>query len=331
MEDQIKKNVWIAWERQRRSTVLSTEFGCELFIYEVKHRFKMLRYFYASLETIKFIKKNRPEFVFGQNPSMLLAILLCIIKKRYAFKLIIDRHSNFLFNYKLNGFYYLFHALSRYTIKYADLTLVTNEKLKIEYIDQIGGIGAVLPDKIPNMIVNQSNEVDKFKFEKSVFFITSFSRDEPIREFFEAIKDIDNVYFYVSGDYTKGSYNVENKGINYELTGFTSEEVFKKTLNSVDAVMVFTKHEYTLTCGAYEGIAVGKPIIVSNTSAIREYFKHGAIYCDMSAESIKNGVIECFSRYEEIVKELEDYRIVMEMEWAKRFKQIKLRLGLEKC
>ena len=315
------KPVWITWENQRRSVVLSKEFDCELFLYERSCKSKILRYLLSSGKTLFFIFKRKPNIVFCQNPSLVLTALLCVSQIVFNYKLVVDRHSNFMFNMPKTIIYKIFQIISNYTIKMADLIIVSNDYLKKYYIENVGGNGAVLPDKIPDMSVD--NNIDT-KNKKSVFFITSFSRDEPCEEFFEAIDDLpEDYYFYVSGNYKKLKYEIAKQGKNYELTGFVEEDRFKAILKSVDAVMVFTKHEYTLTCGAYEGIAANKPLILSNTKTIKEYFNKGSIYCDMSVDAIRSGILECFEKYDYLKWEIFKLKKELNISWKKQFNEIK--------
>lgn len=318
------KKVWIAWEQQRRSIILSEEFECQLFLYTREHQNLLARYARASLATVAYVRRSRPDIVFCQNPSMILAVLLSILKPIFRYKLIVDRHSNFMFNNSRKFRKTLFMGLSAFTVKAADLTIVTNERLKNKYIEQFGGLCKVLPDKIPDMSTGVQLP-EKKRDLKNIFFITSFSPDEPIEEFFEAIQDLpSHYYFYVSGNYRKHTRELDPYGKNYVLTGFVDEYDYKKTLNSADAVMVFTKNDYTLTCGAYEGLGGNKPkpLILSNTTAIKEYFSAGAVYCDMIPESIRSGILRCFQNYELLEKEAWNLKNRLNYLWSQRFFEI---------
>lgn len=321
------KNVWIAWERQRRSLVLSKEFECELFIYEKRHHYKVVRYIMASISTISFVLRKKPKVVFVQNPSMILTVLLCWARKIFGYKIVVDRHSNFMFGRENKFLYGFFKLCSEYTIKNADLTIVTNKELKEKFIDRVGGKGAVLPDMIPDM--NSYTFKRKKVSKKTVFFITSFSNDEPISEFFEAIDSLpEDYFFYVSGNYLKSKNIWSPKGRNYLLTGFIEDSTFKSILNSVDAVMVFTKNEMTLTCGAYEGLSAGKPLILSNTKTIKEYFKAGSVYCDPNPYSIKSGILKCFDNYDQLKNEIDSLKEELNRSWRAQFRNIKEMLSI---
>ena len=191
--------VWVTWERQRRSTVLAEELGCELFIYEKKHGSRISRYFFAIFSTTLFLIKKKPNIVFCQNPSIVLAAFLCFTQPLFRYKLIVDRHSNFMFNRPKDLLYKLFIILSDYTIRKADLTIVTNEYLN-DYVKEKGGRGFVLQDKIPEInFYNKKNRdkaiqeldafVSRFPSEKGSLMLAMLYEEKNVEEAFTYIED----------------------------------------------------------------------------------------------------------------------------------------------
>ncbi len=315
-----RKSVWISWEWQRRSVVLADEFSCELFIYNKKFKNKISRYFSSIVATYNFVKKRNPEIIFCQNPSLILAVFLCILKNYYKYKLIVDRHSNFMLGASDSLKKRVFLLLSNYTIRSADVTIVTNRELIDNYINNAKGNGYILPDKIPNLKSIKQSVVDSSK--KNVLFVTSFSVDEPISEFFQAIDNFDdNYFFYISGNYHNYK-SIPLDGRNFKLTGFIGEEDYIALMSAVDVVVVLTKHDSTLTCGAYEAISLGKPMILSGTSAITAYFKKGAIYTDNSAESIRRSLIDVFCSYDALHRDVVALKYDLSQQWDTDFRRL---------
>src|SRR5690606_19499272 len=136
-----------------------------------------------------------------QNPSIVLAALLCFLKP-LGYKLIIDRHSNFkLYTLSIKSFKWrAFHFLSRYTLKKADLTIVTNKYLADLVID-LGGRSFVLPDKLP-ALDKHANKVLGGVYK--LVFVCTYSADEPVLEVFEALRYLGEDYqLYVTGNFRK--------------------------------------------------------------------------------------------------------------------------------
>ena len=96
--------LWIAWESQRRSIELARKFNCVLYIFEYEG---YLRYPKCILKTLLILKKLKPEILFVQNPSMVLAALACSYKILSGVFLVVDRHSNCLLNAPKPNFIYV--------------------------------------------------------------------------------------------------------------------------------------------------------------------------------------------------------------------------------
>jgi glycosyltransferase involved in cell wall biosynthesis len=311
--------VWVTWENQRRSVELAKAFDAKLFMYTVKHTSRIARYLCAWKETLGFVKRENPKYLFAQNPSLILALLLCLTKPFLHYKLIIDRHSNFRYGSTNPYLDAVFHLISDYTIRKADYTIVTNQPLQ-ELIQSKGGTGVVLQDKLPQMTLCEKLELDG---ELNLVLINSFSSDEPIDEVLEAMKTMpDQVSLYVTGDYAsrqKYAEMAQSGPGNIRFTGFLPEDRFQSLLYSADALLVLTRSENTLTCGAYEGVALGKPLVLSDTKAIRNYFTDGAVYCGSDAESIHRSLEICLANREKLAGDILRFREKALTDWQDRF------------
>lgn len=260
----------------------------------------IIRYIKSSYRTINILLENRPNILFIQNPSIILNTLVCIMKLFYKYKIIVDRHTNFLLgkNIYINPYLILYDLLSKYCIKYSDLTIVTNEFLN-NLIEINGGTGFILTDRLPKL--NKKNDV-KLMGKLNIVFISTFAEDEPFLEVFKAAQYIDsNIYIYVTGNYKKvNKLYLNGLPENIILTGFLKEQDFIDLLYASDAIMDFTTAEWTLVCGGYESISVGKPFLTSNKIALRSYFTKGTIFTENNdtdiAESI-NILLDNKSKY----------------------------------
>lgn len=290
----MNKRIWITWENQRRSLVLSKELNCELHIFSYSGS---ARYFICIYKTINILIKTKPEILFVQNPSMILAALTCFLKIFFNYKIIVDRHSTFRIgkSYKnkfdTNLFYkYIYETFNKYTLNRADLTIVTNKYLA-DIVNDYGGSSFVLPDKIPELVQTSSFEL---KGRDNIFLISSFSQDEPFDEIFSAINMLydEDICLYVSGNFNKldkGLFNV--KPDNVVLTGYLSEQDFVNMIYSADVIMALTTSAYTMLCSCYEAYAAGKPLITSKMDVLTEYFV-GARFVENRADEIRLGIMD---------------------------------------
>ena len=89
------------------------------------------RYPLSIRKTLAELRTRRGRTVIVQNPSMVLAALACLFRKPLGYALVVDRHSNFshLAQGKTGLKRRLSDLLSDYTIRNANLTIVTNREL----------------------------------------------------------------------------------------------------------------------------------------------------------------------------------------------------------
>jgi glycosyltransferase involved in cell wall biosynthesis len=309
--------VWITWENQRRSIELAKKLGCKLFVVQYNG---IARYPRAILKTISILTENKPEILFVQNPSMVLATLACIYGFFKKIPLVVDRHTTFLLNKKRRNTprLIMFKLLHRFTIRFADLTIVTNDFLA-NLIRQLKGKPFVLPDMIPKLMQTGTTQL---KGRHNILLISSFGPDEPIKEVIEAMKHVDNkedVYLYITGNYKKlGESTYKAAPSNVVFTGFLDEQEFINILFSVDAVIVLTTADYTMLCGCYEAVSARKPLITSDKDVLREYFK-GAIFADNSAKDISNAISEVISNIDLHRERISNLKERLVSEWEERF------------
>lgn len=313
----------MTWERQRRSIELASAFQAKLIMIEKENCSRMARYLHCVLITTKLLIQDRPECVFAQNPSLVLALQLCLLKKIFGYKLIVDRHSNFRFGKQSGLATWIFHKISDYTIKKADFTIVTNQYLK-NMIDAKGGCGIVLQDKLPEL---SKGKYEKLKGDTNIVYVSSFSYDEPIDEVINAFEELDgSCHLYITGNYKKSKkyYDINKcESNNIHFTGYLSEESYQSLLLSTDIIMVLTVNEHTLTCGAYEGLSLGKPMILSNTKAIKEYFTDGVLYCEPKSKSIRTNLEICIKKKNDFKRDILYLRDRTEANWKDAFNACK--------
>jgi glycosyltransferase involved in cell wall biosynthesis len=274
-------------------------------------------------ETFSLVKASKPSLFFVQNPSMVLAFFaVSIIKPIFRVPIIVDRHSNFLLTPQKRcwGKEWLFNFMSFFTIRYADLTIVTNAELAHVIVVQ-GGNAFVLPDKIPDIGKSIPKPVDDQR--KKLFVISSFAQDEPIEEIVEALKQYElfHISVFISGNYNKRPGIKEGTPNNLFLTGFISDEDFIDHLNTADAIMVLTNIEYTLLCGCYEAVAAEKPLITSDTVVLRKLF-FGSKFVDCTPESIGSGIQSVFENLADYKSQTSRMKTEMSRNWNRSFAEL---------
>ncbi|HQG31572.1 MAG TPA: hypothetical protein PLA83_06560 [Deltaproteobacteria bacterium] len=309
------KAVWITWENQRRNRELSAAFGMKLYEFKEVDDIKNPIEKYASglARTIRAILSERPSLVCCQNPSLVLSAFLVAAGKMAGFKVCVDSHNAGLF--PKEGRSVILSGLSRLIQKGADLNLVTNEGLR-RHVEENGGRAFILEDKIPGI---PTVPPKKLKGEFNILFICSYAEDEPYRLVFDAAGKLDpGIHIYVTGDYRKRNIDPSGLPSNVTLMGYVPEDEYVLMLNSVDATLDLTERENCLVCGAYETLSVGKPQILSDTKALKNYFCKGAVYAPHTVQGIHDSILMLRERYPQLAKEAEELRLELRQEWDSR-------------
>jgi glycosyltransferase involved in cell wall biosynthesis len=328
-ETRARDRVWIAWESQRRSLNLSRRVAARLLLCIDEDK-GLLRYPLSALRTLRELRRLRGGIVFVQNPSMVLAALAGLARRFFGYFLVVDRHSNFTFlaqgrpdlKRRLSA------LLSDFTLRNADVTIVTNSELAA-HVASRGGRPFVLPDPFPEIPASDfpagaaAPSADPAR-PKEILFVSSWAFDEPIAQAIEACRRLrGKVIIRITGR-PKGVHAalLADAPDNFIPTGFVPDEAYFALMARSDAVMAVTDRAATLVCGAYEAAVMGKPMILGDTRALREYFHLGAVYTDSSPADLTDKI-------ETLVADLPRYagevRLLLETrgaQWERRLRDL---------
>ncbi|MBN1603468.1 MAG: glycosyltransferase [Chitinispirillaceae bacterium] len=322
-----QKRVWISWETQRRTTELSKILKCNLKIIEIEG---VLRYPVSIIKTILFILREKPDILFVQNPSMILATIagfFCTITK---LPLVVDRHTTFLIDKPIirnKMKKRIFQLLHFYTISVANLTIVTNDYLS-ELTEKAKGKPFVLPDPLPNFFccnAKKSLRRDLFK----ILIPNSFAQDEPLDRIISASKLLanENFHFFVTGSTKRMPSHLKNISFsNITFTGFLPDQDYIDLLFSVEGVMVLTTATSTMLCGCYEAVAAEKPLITSNKPCLSDYFT-GALFVDNSPEEIATACRTIKNNTQEMINRAKGMKETLSFKWNQDLQKLELILS----
>jgi glycosyltransferase involved in cell wall biosynthesis len=115
---------------------------------------------------------------------------------------------------------------------------------------------------------------------------------------------------------------IENKPDNVTFTGFLPDKDYIGLLRGADAVMALTYEDHTLQCGGIEAVAVGKPLITSDLSFLREHFFKGTVYVPNHARGIRSGIQQMQQNYEHLRNEVADLQRLHKEEWIAKSRQL---------
>jgi glycosyltransferase involved in cell wall biosynthesis len=289
--------IWITWEHQIRNKSMARNLDIPLFEIVYKGS-RPKRYALSLVKTFNTILKNRPRTIIAQNPSIVLTCFMLLLRPVFHFKFISDAHYFGVIAFNNNR---ILQRLLDFCNKGADVVIVTNQD-HAKYIKRLGGNTFICEDPLPDLEKYVSIEEE----DKSIFFICSFDIDEPYEEVFEAAAELsrEGYIIRVSGNYKR--IGIDAKRYPHVcFLGFVPEADFYMYLYKASLVLDLTDNEDCLVCGAYEAMAANKPMVLSDTKALRGYFKGGgAFFTENRAEEIAKNIRIAYKDREGLKEEI---------------------------
>jgi len=302
--------LFLTWIQHRRTRHLCERLDLPLAELISRHR-GLRRYVELTIRTIKTLYTRRPRAVIVQSPSVILTLICLMLRPFFRYQLMIDAHNEAVEPYLHTSA--IMRGITHLILKRSDLIIVTNEQLAAVVIGQ-GGRVLVLPDGIPTPpVVRKKELVGDFK----IVLISTFSGDEPFNVVVDTMRQMESdIHLYVTGNPSKLPAEMRRSlPDNITLTGFLDEDDYWSTLVSADAVMDLTTMQNCLVCGAYEAIAVQRPLLLSRNDASVELFSDFAVFTDNTVDGLLEAIATLRSRRDEILFTFPTSRQRFERNW----------------
>jgi glycosyltransferase involved in cell wall biosynthesis len=184
----------------------------------------------------------------------------------------------------------------------------------------------VLADRIPKL---EPERRTPLRGSHNLVLICTYEKDEPFAAVVEAARRLDpSICFYITGRVSKAPPElVARAPDNVVFTDFLDEVDYVSLLGSCDVVMDLTLMEDCLVCGAYEALSLGKPMILSNTAALRDYFSQGVIYTANDPEALVRAVREALERREQLARDAQALRQRLQSSWELQCQRLRYYLA----
>jgi glycosyltransferase involved in cell wall biosynthesis len=243
-----------------------------------------------------------------------------------------------------------FKTLNNWVMNRSYIIIVTNEELKDEDIPaEFRDKTIVLEDKIPdfqtsgdrlNVNETQFDQIGKIKAQEGnaaevktiipgqltnfkIAVISSFSYDEPLRDVIGAAAAEPKTIFYITGHFSRANKGLlSNKPDNVIFTGFLRYEDYVHLLTRVDAVIVLTNRDKTMLCGAYESVAVQKPLITSNFEPLKRYFYKGCIFVNNSQDEIRSAIRSVQKGKDQLTEDIAKLKEERTQQWNEKLTRL---------
>lgn len=300
--------LWITWGHHRRTREIARALNIPL-VELVPGSVPLLRYVPLVVRTIVQLVTVRPAQLFVQCPSVILGVLAVALRKPLGYVLVADLHNEAVDPFINRSRSY--RRVIRLIHAHADLSIVSNANLS-SIVEQSGGRAFVLPDGIPDL---PSTTPERTRAPFSVVFVCTFAPDEPFRELLAAARALDGqARMHVTGRAPRDL--AVRLAPNVTLTGYLPDGEYETLLRDADAIVDLTAMENCLVCGGYEAVALGKPLVTSDTAALREHFRRGTLFTRHDPRSIADAIGEALDRRAALAQEMRALRTELESEWA---------------
>lgn len=305
--------VFLTWIAHRRTRVVSQQLNLRLVEIVSPHR-GLRRYVDLLWRTTRYVFSERPPVILVQSPSLILTAYVLAIRSVLRSSVIVDAH-----NEGVQPFLHpsaLVSWITRWTHRASAGVIVTNAELA-SVVVQNGGKPFILPDSIPKP---PSCSVERCADRFRVAVVATFADDEPIPAILEAAASMGDSYeFLITGNPAKLPRDTRDAlPRNVRLTGYLEETEYWRTLASSHVVVDLTTMDNCLVCGAYEAIAVGTPLVLSDNPASVRLFNGFGEFSDNTAPSIRACLMRIQASYPDYLSSIPGAREALVSEWNLR-------------
>ena len=314
--------IWISWQDHRRTSGICNYLSIDLYVIRSTRK-SVARYMQLIHETFRVLMTQKPKVLLVQNPSIVLTSLCVLLRPFFHYRLIVDAHNEAVEPYVHDNI--LVRGVSRFLMRRADITIVTNEYLA-DTVRSCGGDAVVLPDRLPEVDAVSPVELSTDTF--NLVLIATYAPDEPIMAILNAAAMLqDRLSLFVTGDYTRLDASIRRQlPANIVFTGFLSNADYWGYLTSADAIMDLTSMDNCLVCGAYEGAAVARPLVLSRNDATVRYFSRGVVYTDDSTQGIHRAMLELMENYDDLLAAMAQLAGELPGAWEQQAVDLRLRI-----
>jgi hypothetical protein len=138
------------------------------------------------------------------------------------------------------------------------------------------------------------------------------------------------VNFYVTGDANLAAPSLlARKPDNCHLTGFLSYDRYIGLLQSADVILDLTTRDHLVLSGGFEAVFLGKPLIVSDWSILRDTFPLGTVHIPNTVEGVCQGVRQARAEHKTLQRDVLRLRDQLENEWNQKLEELWDLLGTE--
>lgn len=227
--------------------------------------------------------RERPQVVLVAAPPIVAVIGVWLYCLLFRARFVIDAHTGVFDDARWTWML----PITRFLARRAAGCVVTNEHLAVK-VREWGATAVIIGDvPVEFADVPPARLGDGFQ----VVVINTFSVDEPLGEVVEAARRLPSARFHVTGNPKSARIPLpEDLPSNLRFTGWLSDDGYASLLRAADAVVCLTTHDHTMQRGAYEAMALEKPLVTSDWALLRATFSRGTVHVANTGAGIEDGL-----------------------------------------
>jgi len=318
-DNKIQKRVFITWDDHgSRARSLAHHFHAKnIYVQSLPIKSKLLaffKYIFNTRETWRILRKERPEIVFIVNPPVFAVLVVGIYRIFHRCAFIVDTHCG-----AFRGRWALFLWLYRFLSKRALINILHNQPLK----ERVAAWGAPTINLGDIFYRVQTDRIFHFRKRFNVVFVSTYAFDEPLKEVLEAARRLPSLDFYVTGSLARApKILVQTASENVIFTDYLPDDKFNALLKGSDIVISLTKNDLTMQNGAYEALALGRPLITSSWPVLKRLFYKGTFCVDNNPENLIEAISSIQREHPRYLKEIEELRNEFQSSWEEKYSKL---------
>jgi glycosyltransferase involved in cell wall biosynthesis len=130
-------------------------------------------------------------------------------------------------------------------------------------------------------------------------------------------------HVHFTGNPARAKLDAKSLPGNVHFLGYLPEHDYWAAILGCDAVVDLSLMPDCLVCGAYEALAAGKPMILSDNAASRQLFAGAAVYSEPNSAAIRDALAMARSCSATITATLPAARVRFTHEWQDSLAKLK--------
>lgn len=279
------KIICITWtpSGSRRIHDLRKLLDAEVWNYSIFYKEKilsMIKYPVQAVVTFTTLIKKRPDVVVVQNPPIFAALTCLLYAKFYGARVVIDHHlvwsmSGFINNPVLRAF---IRTVEEFCVKRAYVNTTYADDWESELVKMGAGKTVTIYDFVDKTWMERADLSVREKFPKDKKIIVMPCGTGHVLErpdlLIEASKEIKDLLVVVTGSLKYLGEHVEKArsigAENVVFTSFLPDRQYRGLIATCDFVANVSNEPYGIPHTITEGLAAGRPVIVSGNPSARK-------------------------------------------------------------